>query len=219
MQRHPKPAPEVGGGTDEAGQGDYFGPLVVAGVAVRRVDIELLCALGVDDSKAVNDRKIAEIEPDIRAACSTEVLVIGPKRYNELYERIGNLNRLLAWAHAKVIENLIERTEPSVEWVLVDRFAHESMVNRNLGPLGRKTRIDQWPRAESDPAVAAASILARAAYLRGLQRLSRRYDLVLPGGAGAPVLRAGGLFLDAHGRDRLADVAKIHFSTTQQLGA
>lgn len=219
LQSHPKPVPARWVGTDEAGKGDYFGPLVIAGVAVRRADLEILQTLGVDDSKAVADARIGQMEDGIKALCDTEVIFIGPAKYNALYEKFANLNRLMAWGHAKVIENLLERNaDDPPSWVLVDRFANEHVMNRALGPLARATRFDQWPRAESDPAVAAASVLARGAFLRGLSSLSRRYGLALRAGAGQPTLASARAFIERHGKGELRQVAKLHFKTTDQVG-
>jgi len=218
LSRHPKPPPAVWAGTDEAGKGDYFGPLVVAGVALPRVDQEILFTLGVDDSKAVADGKIPELEQAIKGLCVCDVLFIGPEKYNALYSKIGNLNRLLAWAHATVIKNLCGPDGPgNVEWVLVDRFAQPHTLEKALGDTSRAVKVDQWPKAESDPAVAAASILARGAYLRGLSSLSKRYGVALKGGAGSPTLAAGRQFIAVHGPDALSKVAKVHFATTQQI--
>lgn len=218
LAQHPNPAPICWAGTDEAGKGDYFGPLVVAGVALKRTDLEILHTLGVDDSKAVADSRIPEIERGIKALCTTEIVLIGPEKYNDLYARIGNLNRLLAWAHGKVIEGLLERdVDPRIDWVLIDRFAGEQVIRRALGPLGRKVRLDQWPRAESDPAVGAASVLARGAYLRGLESLSKRFGVRLRGGAGGPTLASGREFVAMHGAESLRHVGKLHFATTDQI--
>jgi ribonuclease HIII len=219
LSRHPKPLPRVWAGTDESGKGDYFGPLVVSGVAVKRGDMELLFTLGVDDCKAIPDGKIPELEQAIKGLCHTETLFIGPEKYNSLYEKIGNLNRLLAWAHAKVIGNLlaVETSEP-IEWVLIDRFAPENTMLKALGDTTQDVRLDQWPKAESDPAVAAASILARGAFLRGLSGLSKRFAVNLSPGAGAPVLTSGRRFIESHGTAALRQVAKVHFATTGQIG-
>lgn len=217
LAKHPKPAPQVWVGTDEAGKGDYFGPLVIAGVALKRGDLELLQTLGVDDSKALHDRRIPEIARGIEATCEYEVLFLSPGKYNELYTRIGNLNRLMAWAHAKVITNLLERTDAT--YVLVDKFANEALVRRAVGDGIGRAYLDQRTKAEEDPAVAAASILARAAFLRGIKSLSRRFAVDLHLGAGAPTLASGRRFLEAHGRGPLREVAKLHFKTTEQIGA
>ncbi len=216
LSKHPRPAPDVWVGTDEAGKGDYFGPLVVAGVAVEREKLELLQELGVDDSKALSDVKINEIARGLEAACDHEVLVLKPSKYNELYARIGNLNRLMAWAHGTVIKALLERGPAT--WVLVDKFADESLVLRAVGEVRAGVRIAQRTKAEEDPAVGAASILARAAYLRVLGSLSRRFGVELRPGAGSPTLAAGRRFIEAHGTAPLGEVAKLHFKTTEQIG-
>jgi ribonuclease HIII len=215
LKLHPNPPPPIWIGTDEAGKGDYFGPLVVAGVKLAREDIEILATLGVADSKTLGDQRLPEMVTAISATCDTEVLVISPARYNELYAKIGNLNRLLAWAHAKVIENLLERG--AAPYVVVDKFAEAAVVEKALGPHGRAARVDQRPRAEEDPAVAAASVLARAAYLRGLAAAGRKLGTTLPAGAGAPVLVAGKALVARAGADVLHEVAKVHFATTGQI--
>ena len=144
--------------------------------------------------------------------------MIGPAKYNELYERIGNLNKLLAWAHAKVIENLVAKTNGALQWILIDRFAPESTMERALSRVERLPPVAQWPKAESDPAVGAASILARAAFLRAMRTLSRRYGVMLPFGAAAKTLTTAHEFIDRHGPHQLQQVAKIHFSNTKKLG-
>ena len=219
LSKQPKPPPVAWIGTDETGKGDYFGPLVVAGVICEPAHLEILATLGVDDSKAVSDRKVPELEKAITGLCRHEVMFISPPTYNRLHGKMGNINKLMCWAHAKVIENLLAgEGEPRPDWILVDRFAPDHQMKRALGPLAREVRFDQRPKAEEDPAVAAASIIARAAYLRGLKSLGRRFAMTLPGGAGKPVLTAGRRFLETHGRDALGEIAKLHFSTTQQIG-
>jgi len=213
---HPKPLPAVWLGTDETGKGDYFGPLVVAGVAVRREDLEVLAELGVADSKTLSDDRIGELVTGLRALLRHEELVIMPAKYNALYAKFGNLNRLLAWAHGKVIENLLERGP--ADWVLVDKFMEPEPFRRGLGERGRVAALTLRTKAEADPAVAAASILARAAFVRSLGGLSKRFGVRLHPGAGAPTLAAGRAFIAAHGAPALGEVAKLHFATTQQLG-
>ena len=210
----PKPrltAPLIG--CDEAGKGDYFGPLVVAACALRPEE-EPFLPLSPGDSKLMSDVGVRNAAEAIRPVLAHEIISISPKRYNELYESFRNLNQLLAWAHAKAMTALSDRT--GIRDVLLDRFAAESVVLRALG----RTEIDlrQETKAESNPAVGAASILARAAFLEGLEALSRETGLKLAKGAGDPVLRAGRAIVREHGRGALDDVAKLHFATTRQLG-
>ena len=98
-------------GVDESGKGDFFGPLCVAGVLVDERGSELFLKLGIKDSKKISDKKILELEPQIKANAEHTVIVISNKRYNELYSNIKNLNRLLAWGHARAIENILEKKE------------------------------------------------------------------------------------------------------------
>lgn len=212
---HPQPLPVEWIGTDEAGKGDYFGPLVVAGVSLRRESVEILATLGVEDSKTLSDQRLPEMVEAIRALGQTEELVISPAKYNELYGKMGNLNRLLSWAHGKVIENLLGRG--AAEWVLVDKFVEDATFRRSLGERGRAIPLTLRTKAEADPAVAAASVLARAAYLRGLASLGRRFGATLPAGAGPPVLAAGRRLVASHGPAVLGEVGKLHFATTAQI--
>lgn len=216
LGKHPKPPPALWIGTDEAGKGDYFGPLVVAGVIVKRDQLDLLQTLGIDDSKALSDDRLPDMVRGIEAACVHEVMVITPATYNSLYERIGNLNKLLAWAHGKVIESLLEKEE--APYALVDKFADERVVRRALGPKGKAIHLEARTKAEEDPAVGAASVLARAAYLRTLRAAGRRMGVTLRPGAGAPTVRVGRSLVETHGKAILKDVAKLHFATTDQIG-
>ena len=211
----PKPAPRTWIGTDEAGKGDYLGPLVVAGVLLKREHLEILHTLGVDDSKALSDHRLPEMVRAIEALGPSEVLVLSPARYNDMYASMGNLNRMLAWAHAKVIESLAGQGE--AEWIIVDQFEKRGAVSRRVAAAGISLPITERPKGESDPAVAAASVLARAAFLRVLKSLSRRYQVELRPGAGGPTLASARAFVKAHGRDGLKDVAKLHFASTDQL--
>ena len=211
---HEAPAGTIG--TDESGKGDYFGPLVVAGVCVPAGGREALAALGVRDSKTLSDRQAERLARAVREAYPIAVVAIGPERYNALYAKVGNLNRLLAWAHARVIENLLERI-PECREAISDQFGDARVLERALLERGRRISLTQRPRAESDPVVAAASIVARAEFLRRLDALSARFGMPLPKGAGPPVLAAGRAFVARHGADALGQVAKLHFRTTRQV--
>ncbi len=211
--------PVAGGGTigvDESGKGDYFGPLVVAGVYAPAGGREALATLGVRDSKTVADSRAHRLAAAVRERFPTSVVAVGPERYNALYATMGNLNRLLAWAHARVIENLLTEV-PGCEEAISDQFGNASLLEHALLERGRTIRLTQRPRAEADPVVAAASIVARAEFLGRLDALSTRFSLPLPKGAGSPVLEAGRLFVRRHGAAALAQVAKLHFRTTQQV--
>lgn len=211
----PPDAPGGWIGTDEAGKGDYFGPLVVAGVYASQQTAILLRQIGVRDSKTLSDKRIAAMSIEIRRTCPVEVVAIGPERYNQLYAKIRNLNRLLAWAHARVIENLLEKV--TCERAVSDQFGDEQYLQRALMEKGKRIQLVQRHRAEDDLAVGAASIIARGEFVRRLQQLSQSVGVELAKGAGPPVLVSARRFVEKHGRDTLGTVAKLHFKTTQQI--
>ena len=205
-------------GLDESGKGDYFGPLVAAAAAVLDEDVEReLAELGVADSKKLSDGRCLRLAQALEARLPFEVVVIGPARYNQLYERLRNVNRILAWAHARALEDLLARVPVGV--VVADQFAKDpDRLARALMARGRAVELRQLPHAESDLAVAAASVLARARFLRELERLSRAAGLPLPKGAthvedaARELFRRGGL-------DELGRYAKLHFATTRRVAA
>lgn len=202
-------------GSDESGKGDYFGPLVVAAVQVDEVSARRLAEAGVRDSKKVSNNRAAQLAEMIIAERPHSIVVIGPKRYNELYKKIANLNHLLAWAHARAIEDLL--TDHECRRVVVDRFAKDGVLAAALMEKGSAAKVEERVRAESDTAVAAASILARARFLAELEQLSDDCGIGLAPGAGEPVIESGRNFIERHGADALGAVAKLHFRTTRKL--
>jgi ribonuclease HIII len=202
-------------GIDESGKGDYFGPLVIAAVFVDATTQGELRLMQVRDSKKILDGRILEMAPDIKTICPHSVIAIGPPKYNELYAKIKNLNRLLAWGHAKALETLLERV--TCERAISDQFANERLILNVLQEKGRKIVLEQRTKAESDLAVAAASILARAEFLLRLKRLSNEVGTTLPKGASPAVELAAKMIIKKHGQERLGSVAKLHFKTTKAV--
>ena len=208
-------------GVDESGKGDYFGPLVVAGVYTDERCARELLRLGCKDSKQIsNDAQIIRIAAAVKALSGVawEVLCIGPSRYNELYADMGNLNRLLAWGHARVIAALHAKV-PTCPRALSDQFANEWVLRRALSARAVPVKLEQRPRAEEDIAVAAASILARARFVEWLQQASLAAGCKLPLGCAPHVTQAAREFVSTHGRERLVEVAKLHFKITKALGS
>lgn len=206
-------------GVDESGKGDYFGPLVIAGVYTDERCAAELVRLGCKDSKSIpDDKKIHSIAEKIKQTAGVvyEVVCIGPRRYNELYQEMGNLNRLLAWGHARVIAALHEKV-PSCPRALSDQFANEWVLKRALGQRRIPVQLEQRTKAESDVAVAAASILARDKFVQWMQQTSAASNCPLPLGCAPHVTRAAQHFVATHGFERLQDVAKLHFKVTQKL--
>jgi ribonuclease HIII len=205
-------------GIDESGKGDFFGPLVIAGVYVDGGLARHLRDAGVRDSKGIgSDRKIRDLATLIRkSGAPFEVIVIGPEKYNQLYRSIGNLNRLLAWGHSRVIENLCVRV-PGCRRALSDKFADARVLQKALLEHGRKIQLDQRTKAESDYAVAAASILAREGFINWLDKAGGEFGVVLAKGVSPKVKAAASELIARHGADVLSRVAKLHFKTASEV--
>lgn len=202
-------------GVDESGKGDFFGPLVIAAAAVSVLERPLLEDLYVRDSKKMSDQRAATIAGELKRHVPHSLVVIMPEKYNELYLKIGNLNKLLAWGHARAIENLLEKTP--CDTVISDKFGKEELLERSLMEKGKTIKLIQQVRGESELSVAAASVLARAEFVSCLQRLSQKWQLDLPKGAAPQVDRAGAAFIREYGEEKLHQVAKLHFKNLQKV--
>jgi ribonuclease HIII len=208
-------------GTDESGKGDYFGPLVSAGVYVDEQSAKKLLEFGVKDSKKLTDNKNIELAEKITKTCKGHfsIVEISPKKYNELYDQFQregkNLNTLLAWGHAKSMEELLHKVECKV--AIADQFADESFIINKLQERGKKLELIQAHKAEQNVAVAAASVLARATFLEKLSELSNEYGIEFPKGASSTVVECAKKFIGSYGKESLRNVAKLHFKTTNEI--
>jgi len=205
-------------GTDESGKGDYFGPLIIAGVLVTTETRRELLRNGVRDSKRLSTSSIKKLAPKIKALCPHSIVVVSPNEYNKAYEQLqdyGKHRRILAWGHARAIEDILEK-EPC-GYAISDQFGHERFIINALMEKGRNISLEQRPHAEDDIAVASASILARDEYLRRLKALSIEYSIDLSPGASHKIIQLGREFVFRHGAAELKEVAKIHFITTQHI--
>ncbi len=202
-------------GTDESGKGDYFGPLVVAGVFILDEQQKVLAELGVKDSKRLSDNRVREFADLIKRGYKHSLVAIGPEKYNELYSKLRNLNRILAWAHSRAIENLLEEVHCTL--AVTDQFGDKVYVLNALMKKGRNIELIQRPKAEEDLAVAAASILARAEFLKRLYFLSQDIGIDLPKGSPPFVVETGIELAKAHGVQVLDKVAKKHFKITKRI--
>ncbi len=202
-------------GVDEAGKGDVFGPLCVAALYAEETQITSLIKMGIRDSKRINDNTIIKLAEKIKKECPYSIIQIFPKRYNELYEQFKNLNRLLAWGHATAIEEISKKT--NCINVIIDQFASENVVETALRKKSLHIELTQRHRGEEDIVVAGASILARAAFVQGIDKLSAQFNLTLPKGASSLVIKAGKQFVRSHGEASLHDVVKLHFKTIKKF--
>ncbi len=206
-------------GIDESGKGDFFGPLVIAGVYTDRAIARRFLDSGIQDSKRIgSDAKIHQFAEMIRTTpgVAFEVILIGPERYNDLYEKFGNLNNLLGWGHARVIENLLEK-RPECPRALSDKFADERVIKKALLQRGQAIQLEQRTKAESDLAVAAASILAREAFIDWLDRHGKKAGLTLGRGVSAPIKEAARKIVAQGGPGALRQFAKVHFRTAHEI--
>jgi len=213
------PLPHIG--TDESGKGDYFGPMVIAGVFVNESIKAKLEASGIKDSKLLSDKRCRELAAEIRIACNGKFIEveIPPERYNELYDQFKkegkNLNHLLAWGHARAMESLLEKLPCS--HAVADQFGNERFILSKLMEKGKKLQLIQTPRAERYIAVAAASILARDRFLSRMEKLSQEYGILLPKGASDRVIQPALDIIKKRGIDELKRIAKLHHKTTQKI--
>lgn len=206
-------------GTDESGKGDYFGPLVIAGVCITKKQEELLATLGVRDSKSNSDNKNKELAKKIEELLGktcVSIVCISPERYNSLYDEIGrNLNKVLGWGHARVMENLL--SDNVCENAIADQFGDESIIKSALLAKGKSLNLIQSPKAERDIGVAAASILARARFLNELERLGKILGVTLSKGVNSTVESIAKNIYENGGLEKLKQYVKLHFQTTKKI--
>jgi ribonuclease HIII len=207
-------------GVDESGKGDFFGPLCIAGVYVNESVIGAWLDQGIRDSKNISsDKKIHELAEMIRKTpgCVVDSVVVGNEAYNRLYARMKSVNTLLAWGHARVIENLMGKRyqmNPAPVRAISDQFAaSKSVIEKALMSGGREIELVQRHKAEEDMAVAAASILARDEFVKGIAKLEQQFQRKFPKGAGTLVDAAAKEFVTTRGAEELAKVSKLHFRT------
>lgn len=206
-------------GVDESGKGDFFGPLVIAAAYVDDRIVPEFQRLNVRDSKAITSDKVAE---DLAKAIIDvlgdryAVVTIGPRAYNRLYAKMRSVNRMLAWGHARAIEDLLAKV-PHTPRAVSDQFGPTQQIERALLQKGRSIKLEQRPRAESDPAVAAASILARAGFLQALKAMGKTHGVKIPKGASAQVREVAQAIVKKHGAPALLDLAKCHFKTADDV--
>jgi ribonuclease HIII len=206
-------------GSDECGKGDYFGPLVVAGVRATPEEQEELAGSAVADSKKIADPRIMVLGAALRQRYTYAIARLDPPAYNARYAQGGKLNEILGELHVKVIRELAKSPpqpdeKPGLD-VLVDQFANRRLLEKMLS--GEDLTLEQRPRAEENPVVAAASVIARQEFLIAMQELSSECGIDLCKGAGAPTDTAGQRYCQMHGFDELERVAKMHFKNTEKI--
>ena len=206
-------------GIDETGKGASVEPPVSDCEHTTHDTAQKLLEVGVKDSKMIGtDQAMFAVARQIHAILngSFSLITISPTTLNQLYEKIGNLNRILAWGHARALENLLEKV-PDCPRAISDQFGQGNLVHQALMERGRKVVLDEHPKAEADIAVAAASILAREKYVLEMQRRITSSGLLLPKGAGPKVTETAKEFLKLHPKAELGNYAKTFFKTMDSL--
>jgi ribonuclease HIII len=209
--------PESYIGTDESGKGDYFGPLVIAGVFVNPSINEQLVNLGVRDSKTISDWGIKTLASSIKKLTKKnfDTVIISPDKYNKLHEKMGNVNKILGWAHARVLENILNNC--IAENAISDKFGNERLILDSLQEKGKNLNLYQTSKAERYTAVAAASIIARDVVIKWFELNSKKIGTQIPKGASEAVEESAKKILKDLGAEKLKSLVKIHFKTSQRI--
>jgi ribonuclease HIII len=210
--------PESYIGIDESGKGDYFGPLVIAGAFVNEKIKNDLVNAGVKDSKQLSDYNIRKISADIKKILTEKnynIVAINPEKYNQLYLKIGNVNKLLAWGHARVLENLLSKVKTAD--AISDKFGNENYIISSLMAEGEKINLIQTHKGERFIGVAAASILAREKFIEWFAKQEREFKITLHKGASGLTNDAAKYIVKNFGEEHLIKVAKLHFKTTKKI--
>jgi ribonuclease HIII len=206
-------------GSDEAGKGDYFGPLVACAVMATEEQALRFEEIGVKDSKKLSTNSINDKAKLIRHKILNngqwKVVLISPAKYNTLMLRMGNLNKVLAWAHARAIEDVL-KYELECNLAISDQFGDKRYIEDALMAKGKRIKLIQTPRGERDLVVAAASIIARAEFLNYVESMRKEYKEDFPLGA-TNVEPFGKKLVSSQGENILLETAKVHFATTGRI--
>jgi len=201
-------------GSDESGKGDFFGPLVVAAAAVDKDSKQQLRKLYIKDSKEYSDTEISSTAPTIKEILKNRfiVRVVKPQEYNTLYERYLNLNRMLAFLHSDTIKELLQKTECND--IIVDKFGNEKLLIAGFSGMKKKIKLHQFTKGERYIGVAAASILAREAFISWFDEIKEKTGISLPKGASDKVIEALRIMVNKYGNESKVRLVKMHFKNS-----
>lgn len=201
-------------GTDESGKGDYYGPLVIAGVYTNNELYTELQTMGVMDSKKLDDESILELSKKIKEKCPYVILALDNELYNSLYSTCNNLNTLLAISHMDVIHELLKDDRcKDTRVALIDQFVNGKVLDATAKEAGidKQIKIEYKTNGESNIAVAAASIIARATFVEMCREMSDKFDISFPKGCYLRIHETYHEFIRRYGEERLNEVSKLHF--------
>ena len=207
-------------GSDETGTGDYFGPVTVAAVYIPADKIELIKELGVKDSKMLNDDLMRQMAPDLKAACTYSILVLRNEKYNEIQARGWSQGKIKALLHNQALKHVLGKMTPEKpDYILVDQFAERGVYYnylKNEKEVIRENVLFSTKAEQLHVAVATASILARDAFLKEMDKLSARVGFEIQKGASAKVDQMAARIWKKHGEDFLRSMTKWHFANTEK---
>jgi ribonuclease HIII len=202
-------------GSDEAGKGDFFGPLCIATVYADKETISKLLKMGINDTKKMTDKKTLDLAKKLKTEVTYHVVKIGPEKYNDLYNKFKNLNSLLAWGHAAAIDHVYQSSRCNK--VIIDKFASDTLISNAVKRKNKDLELILRTKAEEDVVVAAAATLARATFLWALDDLSNLAGIKLPKGASDKVKEVAISICKKDGPEALAKFCKKHFKTYEEV--
>jgi ribonuclease HIII len=207
-------------GSDEVGTGDFFGPITVVAAYVKKEDIPLLKELGVRDSKDLNDDKIIAIAKVIKDVVPFSLMTLKNEKYNQLQKAGMSQGKMKAILHNQAILNVLEKISPvKPEAILIDQFVQESTYFQHVKNQKAVAKENVYFSTKAEGihlAVAAASILARYAFVQYFDKLSESAGFKIPKGAGSQVDEAAAKLILKKGREVLPRFVKLHFANTEK---
>lgn len=204
-------------GSDEVGTGDFFGPVCVCASFVKESDIPFLKKLGVNDSKKLSDEQIIKIGKELIKKIPYSQLSLDNEKYNQLYEQGLNLNEIKAKMHNQVLLNL--KNKYKINNIFVDQFASVENYYKYLKDVDNIVKnINFKTKGETYfPCVAVSSIIARYSFLQKMEKLSEKYKMDIPFGAGTKIKTFSKKFIKAYGLDEFNKIVKKNFVTYNEI--
>lgn len=205
-------------GTDEVGNGSYFGGLAVVASFITPDQHDFLRKLGVGDSKTLTDQKIRQIAPILKEKIQHQALLLSPSKYNEVIGDRYNAVSVKVALHNQAIYLLLQKgLQPKK--IVIDAFTSAKNYDKYLAQEANRfsNPISLEEKAEGKYlAVAVSSIIARDLFLENLENLGRELGYQLPSGAGTASDKVASQILQAYGMQGLNFCAKLHFKNTEK---
>lgn len=208
-------------GSDEAGTGDYFGPITVSAVYMNEANINLLQEIGIKDSKTLSDDKISQLALKLmEEEIPYSLLVLPNEKYNRLQRQGWSQGKMKAMLHHHAIKKLKKKIgNQRYDGIVIDQFCTPQVFERYIHSEDERLLEHTYfvTKAESySLAVAASSIIARAKFVEEMERLSKEVGIPLPKGASEKVDRAIAEIIRNKGKETLHYCGKIHFANTEK---